>query len=80
MKIQILTFGIARDITGADQIDMDLPEHASVDTLKNHLIENYPAMKRLRSLMVAVNAVYASPDTILTEKDEVALIPPVSGG
>ena len=80
MKIEVLTFGIARDITGADTLQLQLPSGATVAELRAELAKQFPAFEKLRSLMVAVNAAYASDETILTERDELALIPPVSGG
>jgi len=80
MKIRILSFGIARDITGAGTIELHLPEGADLNILQEHLIRQYPAFKRLSSLLFAVNARYATGDTKLRDEDEIALIPPVSGG
>lgn len=80
MKVRILSFGIARDITGAGAFDLDLPEGADLGILQEYLLRQYPAFKRLSSLMFAVNARYATGDTKLRDEDEVALIPPVSGG
>lgn len=80
MKIRVLTFGIARDITNADTIQVELPAGSNAATLQTRLQEQYPAFKRLNSLRIAVNAEYADPDTLLRENDEIALIPPVSGG
>lgn len=80
MKIKILTFGIARDITGSEFVEVELPEGTCVADLQNEMKTRYPAFKRLSSLMVAVNTAYATDQTILNENDEVALIPPVSGG
>ena len=80
MKIKVLTFGIVRDIAGKDQLEIELPEGAKVEELTSRLRQDYPGLNRLKSLMVAVNTQYASESTLLSEKDEVALIPPVSGG
>lgn len=80
MKIRVLTFGIARDITGAGLLELELPDGSDTDTLHTHLLQQFPAFKRLNSLLIAVNAGYAEPGTLLRENDEIALIPPVSGG
>lgn len=80
MKIRVLAFGIARDITNADTLLVELPAGSDAAALKMHLQEQYPAFKRLNSLRIAVNAEYAAPETLLRENDEIALIPPVSGG
>lgn len=80
MKIRILTFGIAQDITGAAQVELVVPETHSVADLRQALYKQYPALQRLSSLLIAVNAQYSADETLLQENDEVALIPPVSGG
>lgn len=80
MKIRVLTFGIARDITDADHLMIELPAGSNAAALQAYLQELYPAFKRLKSLQIAVNTEYAAPDVLLKENDEIAIIPPVSGG
>lgn len=76
--MKILAFGIAKDIFGATSIDVD----AVTDTaqLKKLLEEKYPRLKELASYAVAVNDEYAQDNTVIKEGDEIAIIPPVSGG
>ncbi|MEK7257817.1 MAG: MoaD/ThiS family protein [Bacteroidota bacterium] len=80
MKITILSFGIAKDITGSRFLDWEMSEKASVAELRAALGSRFPALHELTSLRVAVNSEYAGDDLQLSENDEVALIPPVSGG
>lgn len=80
MNLNILLFGITRDIIGDHSFTIYLNEGENVSDLKKYLFTKYPQMKKLRSLMIAVNNEYASDDLQLSEKDEIALIPPVSGG
>jgi len=80
MKLNILAFGITKDIVGGSSIDIEIPEGWSVAELKTHLGTHYPAMKELTSLLIAVNEEYGDDTYVLKEKDEIALIPPVSGG
>jgi molybdopterin synthase sulfur carrier subunit len=80
MKINILTFGITKDIIGNRTIEMELPEGSSVGYLKQVLLNSFPAFSDLKSLQVAVNEEFASNEFIITSQDEIALIPPVSGG
>lgn len=80
MKIRVLTFGIARDITGAGILELELPEGSTIGSAQNYFLERYPALSRLSSLVIAHNAEYAPVATVLRENDEIALIPPVSGG
>jgi molybdopterin synthase sulfur carrier subunit len=80
MEISILAFGIARDIFGAPSISVQLDKTATTGNLKTLLEEKYPRLKQLASYMVAVNNEYAEDNGAITERDEVAIIPPVSGG
>ena len=80
MKLTILTFGIAKDIIGSKSIQLDFENEVKVADVKKKLEQEYPAFARLRSLMVAVNNEYANDDNKLKETDEIAIIPPVSGG
>ena len=80
MELQIRTFGIARDIVGGSTIAMELPQGTTVGSLQQQLFERFPRFVELASLRVAVNAELAEPNWVLSEKDEIALIPPVSGG
>jgi len=61
-------------------LEYQLEEGASVEDLKAALMKSYPKMCDLANIMIAVNSSYAVNGQILTEKDEIALIPPVSGG
>ncbi|AMR33057.1 molybdopterin synthase sulfur carrier subunit [Mucilaginibacter sp. PAMC 26640] len=80
MEINILAFGIAREIFGAESIISTLPENATTAGLKNQLEAAYPRLKQLKSYLVAVNNEYAEDGAVITERDEIAIIPPVSGG
>ncbi|UZR94606.1 MoaD/ThiS family protein [Chondrinema litorale] len=80
IQLQILTFGIAKEIIGKQVFDIDLPENSTVQNLKNMLFEQYPELGKLKSLSIAVNNEYAESNYSLSTSDEIALIPPVSGG
>ncbi len=80
MKIEILAFGIAKDIVGGRTLALELPNGTTVGRLKEQLCGRFPAFLKLKSLSVAVNSEYRSDDFLLGEKDEVVIIPPVSGG
>jgi molybdopterin synthase sulfur carrier subunit len=78
-KYTVLAFGIAKDILGGRQCEIELPGN-TVAALRTALVGRYPALAGLRSLMIAVNSEYAEDGVLLEERDEIALIPPVSGG
>lgn len=80
MNLKIALFGIAREIVGQPTLDLTAHEGQSVQELLGQLRQEYPGLSRLSSLAVAVNNEYAPDDALLHERDEIALIPPVSGG
>ena len=80
MKVRVLAFGIAKDIIGGLMVDVDLPDQVTTGNLKQLLELRYPRLRQLASYMVAVNNEYASDKNVITERDEIAIIPPVSGG
>jgi molybdopterin synthase sulfur carrier subunit len=80
MHIRVDLFGVTRDIVGGAHLQYEATGPLSVKALLADLKGRYPALGRLSSLAVAVNSEYAEGDLQLAESDEVALIPPVSGG
>ncbi|WP_303309850.1 molybdopterin converting factor subunit 1 [Hymenobacter sp. BT730] len=80
MNLTIALFGIAREIVGQSQLQLALPTGTSVQQLLRQLQEQYPGLTQLSSLAVARNNEYAQGEELLQERDEIALIPPVSGG
>jgi molybdopterin converting factor subunit 1 len=80
--MNVLLFGIAKDIVGESQIQFSETDEIpiSVLELKNRISEKYPEFNKLSSLAVAVNSEYAEDDVSLSRSDEIAIIPPVSGG
>jgi molybdopterin converting factor subunit 1 len=81
MNVVVKLFAAAREIVGAGEIVVNVPAGAKVADLRGALALAAPELAPLaeRSLM-AVNAEYATESTPLTAGDELALIPPVSGG
>lgn len=80
MKIKLVAFGIARDILGNSKAEIELAENSTVSKLKEQLLVSHGAFAELNTLSFAVNEEYQSDDFLLTENDEVVIIPPVSGG
>ncbi|MCM4171082.1 MoaD/ThiS family protein [Arenibacter sp. TNZ] len=82
----ILLFGVTKDIIGSSTLSMPsssefgVKKSKTVKELKDYLGKMYPELKKLSSLAVAVNNSYANDDIIIDNFDEIALIPPVSGG
>jgi molybdopterin converting factor subunit 1 len=80
VNLTVSLFGIAREIVGQPSLTLTVPAGQSAAGLLAELCIQYPALAGLRSLAVAVNNEYAAADVPLHERDEIALIPPVSGG
>ncbi|MGF7078163.1 MoaD/ThiS family protein [Mucilaginibacter sp. UYCu711] len=80
MRINILAFGIAKDIFGSSAVDVELVNDATVSNLKYLLEGKYPKLKKLATYMIAINNEYALDGDTVHERDEIAIIPPVSGG
>lgn len=78
---RILMFASLTDLVGADEVEIELAEATPVHHLVESLEKRYPDMAKLqRSFRVAVNQEFVSDDFEVSPGDEVALIPPVSGG
>jgi molybdopterin synthase sulfur carrier subunit len=80
MKINILCFGITREIIGNFEYALETEKPLTVSQLREELVSRFPDFAKLQSLQIAVNEEYAAADTIIQFTDEVVLIPPVSGG
>ena len=81
MIINVLFFGITKDIASQPSCKIDLPEGSTLERLNEELQTRFPDMKEKATFKYAVNDDYClNTDVILKEGDEIALIPPVSGG
>ncbi len=79
-EFALLCFGIARDITGQRMLQRPATPGLTAGELQQTLLREYPDFQTLASLKLAVNQSYATEDTPIAAGDEVAIIPPVSGG
>jgi len=80
MEVNILLFGITKDLVGKQKINLEIPKSSTVSDFKKILQEKYPELIELNSLAIAVNNEYAFDHVVIKAHDEIALIPPVSGG
>jgi molybdopterin converting factor subunit 1 len=78
MRVQVLFFGVLKESFGRDSEQVELAEGARVADLVARYEERSAGWTR--SIAVAVNREYARREEVLREGDEVALLPPVSGG
>lgn len=81
MRIRILVFGVLKDVLSESPAAIELPDRACVQDLLDSFRKSFaPDEALFQSLAIAVNREYASADHPLHDGDEVALLPPVSGG
>src|SRR5579862_2365205 len=81
MRVRVLFFGMVKELAGRSEDELNLQNGASVRDVLQHYEAQLPQLKKFRSsLALAVNQQYANPDTVLNPDDEVAILPPVSGG
>lgn len=81
MRFQVLLFATYREIVGSADVDWTADPGTTVDAFLDAFLRRHPRLVPYRKTMgVAVNQAFAEPSAILHEGDEVALLPPVSGG
>ena len=80
ITVHILLFGITKDLVGKQKLQMELPVATTVANFRKLLSENYPELIELNYMAIAVNSEYAADDVVILANDEIAIIPPVSGG
>lgn len=77
--MRIMFFGITKELAGGASREVT-EKFATVGDLRAWLSLQYPSMLNLKKVMIAVNKAYANDEQPLAESDEVAVIPPLSGG
>jgi molybdopterin converting factor subunit 1 len=81
MRVSVKLFARLRDLAGAAELSRDVPAPATVQTVWESLVAEMPALREYeRTMSVAVNAEYARMAAQVNDGDEVAFLPPVSGG
>ena len=81
MRVSVRLFARLRDLVGASELTRELPDDATVLTVWQQLATEFPAVAAYeRSLSAAVNADYARMEQTVRDGDEIAFLPPVSGG
>jgi molybdopterin converting factor subunit 1 len=81
MRVTVRLFARLRDMAGSGELVRDVSAPATVQTVWNGLVAEIPAMAAYEATMsVAVNAEYARMSAAVADGDEVAFMPPVSGG
>jgi molybdopterin synthase sulfur carrier subunit len=85
ITLKIKSFAILKDIIGTQQITLQIPRKQggiiTVAELRKRILELYPEISAQRIAMgIAVNAAMANDKSVINDFDEIALLPPISGG
>jgi len=80
IEIKIVSFGIAKEILKDKTIGYSLNQGSTIKDLRAELTTTYPEFTLLKYLKFAVNEEYVNDERTINDRDEIYLIPPVSGG
>jgi molybdopterin synthase catalytic subunit len=81
MRIKVLFFGTLKDMTGATEEQLELEDGATVARVFDHYAGRFPRMREMaRSIVLARNHEFAQGAALVCDGDEIAFLPPVSGG
>ncbi len=81
MRVQVRLFAAYREIVGTGELTWTAESGTTLGGFVDTFLHRHPRLAPHRgSMLLAVNQAFADPSTVLQEGDEVALLPPVSGG
>jgi molybdopterin converting factor subunit 1 len=81
MIVRVLLFARLRDLVGSDRVEVEAPEGTTLGGLWELLRSRTPALQTFRNPpLMARNLEYAGPETPLSGDEEIAFLPPASGG
>ena len=81
MEVKITFFGRFREITGENEITLEIKKDLTLKEILEIILRKYPKLKEEKNNMLfSVNHRYASLETIVRDGDEIAVFPPVGGG
>lgn len=81
LKNKILFFASLREIADKSSMEIEIPNRSTIEDVINFIKLEIPALSSyFESIMIAVNMIYVENTYIINENDEIALIPPASGG
>lgn len=81
VRVKVLFFGRLRELIGVTEEDGELPAGSTLAQLFERYAERFPKLGQFRtSMVVSRNQEFAAWDTLVTSDDEIAFLPPVSGG
>jgi molybdopterin synthase catalytic subunit/molybdopterin converting factor small subunit len=81
MKVRVLFFGVLKDLTGRSSEELTVPDQATAADVLEHYQERLAGLRGMaHSIAISINQEYSAIDSPLHADDEIALLPPVSGG
>lgn len=81
MRVRVLFFGVARELVGVREDTIEVAAGARLQTILEAYAERFPKLREMApSLVIAQNQQFVPPDSVASEGDEIAFLPPVSGG
>jgi len=80
MNIKIKLFATTREFVGKNELNIQVENPCTVQTIIEDLKQKYPKLEQMNSFLIAVNMEYAQSHTLVSDGDVIAIIPPVSGG
>jgi len=80
-EVLVKFFASARDIVGKKDIEMEIEKNCKVEDIMESIFEEYPELKDMKDqLLISVNKDRTDKNEILKDGDEIAVMPPVTGG
>lgn len=82
VEIEVIFFAKARELVGRSSAKLYIQQHTTIQQIKSKLIQNFPNLEQLGdAYMLALNESYLESEVVhLSQNDELAVIPPISGG
>jgi molybdopterin converting factor small subunit len=81
MKVRVQFFSRLRDLAGVSEMEMEVPNEATVADLLHGIYAHTPALGEWdKSILVAAGVEFVSRDYVLQSNDEISVMPPVQGG